>query len=257
VLALHEEDPALSDGGAMHEGEASARLGVAGIPSVSESTMVARDAALAGHEGARIHIQHLSCRESIEAVAQARAAGTRITAEVTPHHLLLTERDVEPLDTRRKMNPPVRTEADRDALLEALKTGVIDCIATDHAPHHHDDKDVPFEDAAFGCTGLETAFAALYTELVLGGTLALALLVQRLSDGAAILDLPTPRLAVGEPGNACLIDLAATWHVGEAGYESRSENSAFAGRTVTGRVLLTLAAGAVAYRERTFALSAA
>src|SRR5208282_5178713 len=122
------------------------------------------------------------------------------------------------------MNPPLRTEADRQALIEALRSGVIDCIATDHAPHHHDDKDVPFEEAAFGCTGLETAFAAVYTELVLPGTLTLRLLVQRLTDGAAILDLPTPCLAVGEPGNACLIDLAASWHVGESGYESRSEN---------------------------------
>jgi len=257
VLALHEEDPALSDGGAMHEGEVSARLGVAGIPAVSESTMVARDAQLAEHEGARIHIQHLSCRDSIDAVARAKDRGAAVTAEVTPHHLLLTDADVEGLDTRRKMNPPLRTEADREALIEALRSGVIDCIATDHAPHHHDDKDVPFEDAAFGSTGLETAFAVLYTELVIPGILALPLLVQRLTDGAAIVDLPTPRLAVGEPGNACLIDLATSWHVGEAGYESRSENSAFAGRTVKGRVLLTLAAGAVAYRERTFALSAA
>jgi dihydroorotase len=134
---------------------------------------------------------------------------------------------------------------------------VIDCVATDHAPHHHDEKHVPFEQAAFGTTGLETAFAALYSGLVLPGVLDLALLVARMSEGARVLDLPLPRLAVGEPANACLIDLRAQWTVGEAGYESRSENCCFAGRTLSGRVLLTLAAGSVAYRERAFALSAA
>ena len=260
VLALHEEDPTLSAGGAMHEGEVSAALGIAGIPSVSESTMVARDAALAAYEGARVHIQHLSCAESVQAVAAAReggAAGFQITAEVTPHHLLLTHEDVRDLDTRRKMNPPLRAAADRDALVEGLRSGVIDCVATDHAPHARDDKDVPFEQAAFGTTGLETAFAALHTRLVLPGILPLSLLVERLTAGASVLDLPVSRLAVGEPANACLIDLQAEWQVGDAGYESRSDNCCFAGRRVHGRVLLTLAAGAVAYRERAFALSAA
>jgi dihydroorotase len=257
VLALHEEDPALSAGGAMHEGEVSARLGIAGIASVSESTMVARDAALAAYERGRVHMQHLSCAESVAAVAAAKEQGAQVTAEVTPHHLLLSEHDVATLDPRLKMNPPLRAASDRQALLEGLRSGVIDCLATDHAPHHHDDKDVPFEQAAFGTTGLETAFAALYTGLVEPGLLDLGLLVSRLSAGARVLGLPLPRLAAGEPANACLVDLAARWTVGEAGYESRSENCCFAGRTLSGRVLLTLAAGSVAYRERAFALSAA
>jgi dihydroorotase len=257
VLALHEEDPALSAGGAMHEGEVSAQLGIGGIPSVSESTMIARDGALAAYEGGRIHIQHLSALESVAAVAAAKAAGTRITAEASPHHLLLTDEDVRELDTRRKMNPPLRTERDRQAVIDALRSGVIDCIATDHAPHHRDDKDVPFEQAAFGTTGLETAFSTLYTELVRPGVLGLGRLVAALSEGARVLDLPVPEIAVGAPANLCLVDLQAGWQVGESGYESRSENCAFAGRSVSGRVLLTLADGVVAYRERAFALSAA
>jgi dihydroorotase len=257
VLALHEEDPALSGAGAMHEGEVSALLGVAGIPSVSESTMVARDAALAGYEGGRIHIQHLSCLESVRAVAQAKELGTQITAEASPHHLCLTEEAVRSLDTRMKMNPPLRTEADRQALIDGLRSGIIDCIATDHAPHARDEKEVPFEQAPMGTTGLETAFAALHTDLVLPGVLDLALVVERLTAGGGLLGLPLPRVTTDEPANLCLVDLAAEWEVGEDGYESRSENCCFAGRRLRGRVLLTIAAGSIAYRERAFAVTAA
>jgi dihydroorotase len=257
VLALHEEDPSLSAGGSMHEGRVSAQLGIAGIASVSESTMVARDAALADYEAGRVHMQHLSCAESVQAVAAAKDRGALVTAEASPHHLLLSEEDVRTLDTRLKMNPPLRAEADRAALVEGLRSGVIDCVATDHAPHARDDKDVPFEQAAFGTTGLETAFAALYSELVLPGVLDLSLLVHRMTEGARVLDLPVSRLAVDEPANACLVDLRRTWLVGEAGYESRSDNCCFAGRSLHGRVLLTLAGGSVAYRERAFALTAA
>ncbi len=254
VLALHEEDPSLSHGGSMHEGKVSAALGVAGIPSVSESTMVARDATLAGYEDGRVHFQHLSCVDSVEAVASAKARGFRVSAEVTPHHLLLTEEDVRSLDPRMKMNPPLATEEDRRALLDGLREGTIDCIATDHAPHARDEKEVPFEQAPMGTTGLETAFAALNTELVLPGALDLSLLVERMTAGAALYELPTPRVAKGEPANLTLIDLDAQWTPGEHGWESRSENSCFAGRRLRGRVVLTLAAGAVAYRERAFSV---
>jgi dihydroorotase len=257
VLALHEEDPSLSGAGAMHEGAVSALLGIAGIPSVSESTMVARDAALAGHEDGRVHMQHLSARASVDAVAAAKSAGVRITAEASPHHLTLIDEDVRGLDTRFKMNPPLRAAADRTAIVDGLRSGVIDCIATDHAPHAREDKDVPFEEAAMGTTGLETAFAALYTTLVIPGLLDLPTLVARLTAGALVLDLPVPTLAVGEPANLCLVDLDAVWLVGESGYESRSENCCFAGRRLRGRVLMTLAAGGVAYRERAFAIGLA
>jgi len=257
VLALHEEDPSLSRGGSMHEGVVSAALGVGGIPTVSESTMVARDAALAGYEDGRVHFQHLSCVASVEAVADAKARGFAVSAEVTPHHLLLTEEHVRRLDTRMKMNPPLATDADRWALVEGLRSGTIDCVASDHAPHARNEKEVPFEQAPMGTTGLETAFAALYTELVLPGVLGLGLLVERMTAGAALFELPTPRIAVGEPANLTLVDLDAEWVAGEHGWESRSENCCFAGQPLRGRVLLTVAAGAVAYRERAFSVVAA
>jgi dihydroorotase len=255
VLCLHEEDPTLSGHGVMHEGGVSARLGLAGIPSVSESTLIARDAALARYEAGRIHIQHLSAHESVEAVAAAKASGVRITAEASPHHLTLTDESLlERLDTRLKMNPPLRSADDRRALLDGLRDGTIDCIATDHAPHAREEKEVPFEEAPMGTTGLETAFAALYTELVVPGVLSLALVVDRLSSGAAVLDLPLPAIAPGRRADFCLVDLEAEWEVGAHGYESRAENCCFAGRTLRGRVLTTVAAGAVAYRERAFSV---
>jgi dihydroorotase len=257
TIALHEEDVSLSRDGVMHEGVVSAALGLGGIPSVSESTMVARDAALAGYEDARVHFQHLSCAASVMAVAQAKAHGSRVSCEVTPHHLLLTEEDVREMDTRMKMNPPLATGEDRKALVEGLRDGTIDCVATDHAPHAREEKEVPFEQAPMGTTGLETAFAALYTGLVLTGALELTTLVERMTAGAALFDLPIPRIAAGEPANVTLVDLDAEWVPGEHGWESRSENCCFAGRTLQGRVLLTVAAGAVVYRERAFSVVAA
>lgn len=248
VIALHEEDPALSGDGVMHEGAVSARLGLTGIPSISESTMVMRDAALARYEDARVHFQHLSCVESVQALAAAKEGGARVSAEVCPHHLTLTDDVVRTLDSRFKMNPPLRTQSDRLALIEALKSGLIDCIATDHAPHAQHEKEVPFEQAPMGTTGLETAFAALFTELVLPGQIELETVVVRLSDGAALYGLPTPRIAAGEPANLCLVNLDARWEVGARGYASRSANSCFSGRTLRGRVELTVAAGAVAFR---------
>jgi dihydroorotase len=250
VIALHEEDPTLSGKGAMHEGDVSAQLGVTGIPSISESTMVARDALIAEYEAGRIHIQHLSARESVQALADAKARGVRITGEASPHHLCLTHEAVRTLDTRMKMNPPLRTEDDRQALIAGLKSGVIDCIATDHAPHARDEKEVPFEQAPMGTTGLETSFAAIYTNLVLPGVLTLELLVRRLSDGAALFDLPTPRIAPGEPANLTLLDLDREWVVGDGGYESRSANCCFDGQKLRGKVLLTIAAGTLAFRAR-------
>ncbi len=257
VLTLHEEDPSLSHGGSMHEGAVSAALGVGGIPSVSESTMVARDAELAGYEDGRVHFQHLSCEASVRAVSAAKERGFKVSAEVTPHHLLLTEEDVRHLDTHMKMNPPLAGEADRIALIDGLRSGTIDCVATDHAPHARHEKEVPFEQAPMGTTGLETAFAALYTELVLAGTIDLGLLVERMTAGAALFELPTPRIAVGEPANLVLVDLTAEFLAGEHGWESRSENCCFTGRRLRGRVLMTVAAGAVAYRERAFSVVAA
>jgi dihydroorotase len=256
LLALHEEDPSLSADGVMHEGEVSAQLGLAGIPPVSESTAIARDCDLAAYEGGRIHIQHISACGSLQVIEIAKEAGVQVTCEATPHHLILTDEAVRTLDTNFKMNPPLRGEPDRWALVEALRSGTIDCVATDHAPHAREEKEQPFELAPMGVTGLETAFAALHTGLVLPGLIDLRLLVERMTAGGEPFGLPVPRIEPGVPANVCLVDLEAEWEVGEAGYESRSANCAFAGRRLTGRVRMTIAAGAVAYRERTFALGA-
>jgi dihydroorotase len=258
TIALHEEDPELSGAGVMHEGPVSAVLGLEGIPSVSESTMIARDAALAGYEGGRIHVQHLSAAESVEAVRAAKVAGVQVSCEASPHHLCLTDEEVRSLDPHRfKMNPPLRSEADRQALIEGLRDGTIDCVATDHAPHAPEEKEVPFEQAAMGVTGLETAFAALHTELVIPGVLDLSLLVERMAGGAEPFGVERPTLAPGSLANLTLCDLSAEWTVGEEGYESRSSNSWCAGRKLTGRVQMTIAAGQIAYRLRSFSLGVA
>jgi dihydroorotase len=257
LLALHEEDPELSAGGVMHEGKVSAALGMAGVPSVSESTIIARDCSLALYEEMPIHVQHLSARASVEAVARAKAAGVRITCEATPHHLTLTDEAVRSLDARFKMNPPLRSEDDRQSLIEGVKDGTIDCIATDHAPHAAEEKEVPFEEAAWGVTGLETAFAALYTDLVLPGVMPLETLVERMTCGGEPFGIDAPRLEPGAAANVALIDPGQAWTVGEEGYESRSHNNCFAGRELTGRIVMTVATGRVAYRQRSFALGIA
>jgi dihydroorotase len=249
IIALHEEDPALSGDGVMHEGAVSARLGMAGIPSLSESTMVARDAALARYEDASVHFQHLSCVESVQALAEAKAQGTKVSGEVSPHHLTLTDETVRSTDSRFKMNPPLRAESDRQALIEALRSGVIDCVATDHAPHARHEKEVPFEQAPMGTIGLETAFAAIYTELVIPGELGLAALIERMTAGGALYGLHTPRIAAGEMADVVLIDTEAAWTVGENGYASKSANCSFEGMRLRGRVLLTIAGGVIAHRQ--------
>jgi dihydroorotase len=253
VLALHEEDRSLSRDGSMHEGALSAALGLGGIPTLAESTMVARDAELAGYEAARVHFQHLSCAASAEAVAAAKARGWRVSAEVTPHHLLLTDEAVRGMNTAMKMHPPLTSESDRTALVDALRSGTVDCVATDHAPHAREEKEVPFEQAPMGTTGLETAFAALYSGLVKPGVLELGLLVERMSAGAELFGLEPPLVAEGRSANLVLVDLEQQWTAGEHGWESRSESCCFAGRRLQGRVLLTIVAGALVHRDRALA----
>jgi dihydroorotase len=258
VIALHEEDPELSGAGVMHEGAVSARLGMTGIPSISESTFVARDGAIALYEGAAVHFQHLSAAESVAALAAAQQAaettGARISGEATPHHLTLTDAAVLSLDSRFKMNPPLRAESDRRAVIEGLRSGVIAAIATDHAPHARHEKEQPFELAPMGTTGSETAFASLYTELVVPGVLPLALVIERITAGGALYGLPIPTVRPGAPADLVLVDLEATWVVGAGGYVSRSANCCFDGRTFHATTELTIAAGRVVY-ERTPARS--
>ena len=243
-LALHCEEPTLSRSGQMHEGAVSAELGFAGYPSVAESLMVERDLSLAAYEDRPVHLLHLSARESVEAVRNACTAGVKATAEVTPHHLCLTDEAVRSLDSNVKMNPPLRSVDDRAALVEGLRDGTIQAIATDHAPHARHEKEVPFEAAPFGVTGLETAFGVLYTKLVEPGLVALDLLLRRMSSGPAeIYGLPVPRIAVGEPANLVLLDTQAVWRVEEDGFRSRSSNSWLLGQRLTGKVRMTVAAG--------------
>jgi dihydroorotase len=180
-----------------------------------------------------------------------------VTCEATPHHLTLTEDEVRSLDSRFKMNPPLRSEDDRQALIEAVRSGLIDTIATDHAPHTLEDKEVPFEEAAMGVTGLETAFAVLHTDLVVPGVLDLGTIVERLSAGAAAFGFGLPSLTPDSEANVALIDLDAEWEAGADGWESRSENSCFAGRRLQGRSLMTMVAGQVAFRQRSFAMGVA
>ena len=247
-LALHCEEPTLSRDGQMHEGAVSAELGFAGYPSVAESVMVERDVSLAAYEQRPLHVLHVSARESVDAVRAARAGGVAVTTEVTPHHLCLTDEAVRSLDSNLKMNPPLRSSDDRAALIEGLRDGTIQAVATDHAPHARHEKEVPFEAAPFGVTGLETAFAALYTHLVEPGLIPLEVLLERMSAGpAAIYGLPAPRIAVGEPANLVLLDLTASRRIEADEFRSRSANSWLIGETVTGKVLLTVAAGRAVY----------
>jgi dihydroorotase len=243
-LALHCEEPTLSRGGHAHEGEVAAEIGLGPYPSTAESLMVERDLALAASEERPLHLMHLSARESVEALRRAQADGVRATAEVTPHHLCLTDEAVRSLDPNAKMNPPLRADADRRALLEALSDGTISAVATDHAPHARHEKDVPFEDAPFGVTGLETAFAVLYTRLVLPGELTLETLLERMSAGPArALELPEPRIEVGARANLVELDLDAEWEVTEDAFRSLSANSWLLGETLRGRVVRTIADG--------------
>jgi dihydroorotase len=249
-LAVHCEEPTLSRDGQMHEGAVSSELGLTGYPSVAESVMVERDLSLAAYERRPLHVLHVSARESVEALRAAQAAGVGATAEVTPHHLCLTDDAVRSLDSNLKMNPPLRCGEDRSALIAGLRDGTIQAVATDHAPHARHEKEVPFEAAPFGVTGLETAFAALYTHLVEPGLVSLEVLLERMSAGpAGIYGIPAPRIAVGEPANLVLLDLTASRRIEASEFHSRSVNSWLLGERVTGKVRMTVAAGRVVHES--------
>jgi dihydroorotase len=251
VLSLHCEDLSLSPHAQMHEGAVSAELGLRGYPAIAESTMVGRDLALARFEGQPLHLCHLHVAESVEEVRRARALGQDVSAEASPHHLLLTDEAVRSLDPNLKMSPPLAAEAHRQALVEALRDGTVDCVATDHAPHAPVEKEVPWEAAPNGTLGLETAFPALYGGLVVPGVLDLETLIQRMTAGPArAFGLPVPRIAVGAPADLALWDLDERYVVQESDLRSRSRNSAFLGRPVQGRCLLTLAGGTLAHQLR-------
>jgi dihydroorotase len=245
TLAQHCEVEALSEGGHMHEGEWSSRLGVPGIPAEAEELMVFRDIALAKLTGTRVHLQHLSTAGSVELVRSAKAQGLPVTAEATPHHFTLTHAEVASYDPVFKVNPPLRTATDVEAVKQGLLDGTIDAIATDHAPHSQEAKEHPFDQAPCGMLGLETALALALTELVPAGLdigAIVALLTWRPAAIAGLEHHGNP-LAPGAVANVCVFDPTETWVVDAARTASRSRNNPFAGRTLTGRVRHTICAG--------------
>ena len=245
----HAEDDHLAGGGAMHEGVVSTELGIPGVPAAAEDVMVARDILLAELTGAHLHIAHLSTAGAVRLVREAKARGVHVTAEVTPHHLLLTDEAVRSFDGNMKMNPPLRSKRDAEAVLEGLIDGTIDCIATDHAPHALSEKEGEFDHAASGIVGLETAVSLMMDRLVRPGIVPLATLVARLSrDPARLLGLPGGSLTAGAPADLTLLDPAAEWTVDPARFESKSRNTPFGGWTLTGRPWKTIVGGRIAWQ---------
>lgn len=246
VIAQHAQEPRLTAGAQMNEGVVSAELGLGGWPAVAEESIIARDVLLAAHVGSRVHICHLSTAGSVELVRWAKGKGWRVTAEVTPHHLLLTDELVRSYDPVYKVNPPLRTEEDVRAVREALADGTIDCVATDHAPHPREDKDCEWGAAAMGMVGLETALSVVQHTMVDTGLLDWRGVADRMSHRpAAIGRLPGHGrpLAAGEPANLTLLDPAYRGVVDPAGFASRSRNSPYQGRELPGRVTHTFLRG--------------
>ena len=247
-VTQHAEDLELTGPGVMHEGEWSTRLGLPGIPGAAEDVMVARDLLLAAQTGGRYHVAHLSTARSLELVRDARRRGVRVTCEVTPHHLLLTDREVSDsaFSTHAKMKPPLRAEEDRQALVAGLVDGTVDAIASDHAPHHADEKDVEFSLAPFGIVGLETTLSLCLDRLVHAGVLGLSRLVELLSTGPArAYNLPGGGLWPGNPADLTLIDLDREVKVAPAAFRSKGRNTPFGGWTLKGAPAGTVVGGRV------------
>lgn len=254
-ISVHEEDLNLAADGVMNEGPTALRLGLKGIPNAAEEVMIARDLTLAQLTGGRLHIAHVSSRGSVELIRQAKAAGLPVTAEVAPHHFTLTEAAVEGYNTNAKMAPPLRLAADVEAMQDGLQDGTLDAIATDHAPHHRDEKEVEFDQAAHGIVGLETALP-LTLRLVEAGVLSVSEAVQKLSwNPARIFGLPYGTLSIGAPADVVIFDPHQAWHVTAETLHSKSRNTPFAGQEMKGRAVLTLVDGRVVYDRRKAALS--
>jgi dihydroorotase len=248
-VADHCEDPTLARGGAMNEGIVSARLGLKGIPSEAEEIMAIRDILLARRTGGHVHLCHMSTRGSVELIRWGKERGINVTAEVCPHHISLTEASVGDYDTNAKMNPPLRTQDDVDALREAVKDGTIDVIATDHAPHHYDEKEREFADAPNGIIGLETALAVNITWLVKSNIIDVMTLVDKMSTmPAKIFHLPGGSLRKGSVGDVTVFDPTADWKVDAKKFLSKGRNTPYAGQTLTGVVHYTIVGGRLVHR---------
>ncbi|BCX17244.1 MAG: dihydroorotase [Geminicoccaceae bacterium] len=247
LIVQHPEEPSLAQGGVMNEGPVASRLGLAGIPAAAEVIMVERDLRLLELTGGRLHVAHVSTAAAVAAIRAAKARGLRVTCDTTPHHLLLTEAEVEGYRTFAKVSPPLRSEADREAVIAGLVDGTIDAIASDHCPQDQDSKRLPFAQAAFGVIGLQTLLAASLS-LVFAGRIGLVELLRRLTvQPATILGLEAGRLARGAPADLVLLDLDASWTVTEKSLFSLAKNTPFEGRTFRGKVVRTFVDGRTVY----------
>lgn len=245
-VVAHEQDLDLSEAGVMHEGYVATVLGMSGIPAAAEETMTARDVILARITGGHLHVAHLSTRGAVNSVRQAKREGVRVTCEVTPHHIALTDEEVRSFSTNLKMNPPLRSADHVEAIVEAIVDGTVDAIATDHAPHHVDEKNVEFDLAPFGITGLETAFAVSYEALVKSGRIALPRLIELFTSGPArIFSLPGGRLAEGAVADVTILSLDRPTTFDR--FHSRAKNSPFAGRRFNTRIMATIVGGVPRY----------
>ena len=249
LIAQHAQDPRLTENSQMNEGEISARLGLKGWPAVAEEAIIARDVLLAEHVDSSLHICHLTTAGGVEIVRRAKERGIKVTAEVTPHHLLLTDERAESYDPVYKVNPPLRTNKDVIALREGLADGTIDIIATDHAPHPNEAKDCEWSAAAFGMVGLETAFSIAYLTMVQNGLMSLTDLINRMSSAPARIGRYAGHgeIKVNSPANVVLVDLAATWKVERDHLHSKSKNTPFHGMELPGVIKKTFHNGALVY----------
>ncbi len=244
----HCEDLSLSTGGVMNEGVTSTSLGLAGIPDLAESTMVARDLQLADYLNIPVHIAHVSCRRSVQLIRDAKARGVQVTAETCPHYFTLTDAHCIGFSTQTKMSPPLRTDDDVTAIIEGLADGTLDCIVTDHAPHHDDEKTVPFPQAPNGIVGFETAFSLGFTRLVQTGKLSLADWLKTMTTNpAALLNQPLGTLQEGRSADAILVDLKASWQVDRSHFLSKAKNTPFHDMLLSGRVVQTICQGRITY----------
>lgn len=247
---VHAEDLSLADGGSMNEGEFSTFWGIKGIPNAAESAMVVRDIALSELTGARVHFCHISTRESIEAIRQAKRRGVNVTCETAPHYFTLTDKDIQDYDTNFKMNPPLRSESDRQAVIDGLKDNTIDLIASDHAPHSVVEKDLEFDRAAFGILGLETSLP-LSLGLVHDGIISLESLIEKMAKKPARMIGIDSDIKPGNPADLTVMDINAAHTIDPDTFFSKSRNTPFGGRSVTGKAIMTIVDGKIVYTDNT------
>lgn len=253
IIIDHCEDPYLAQFGHANEGHMTTRLGISGIPASAEEIMVARDLLLAKETGLKVHIAHVSTKGTIELIRRAKAKGIKVTCEVTPHHLFLNDKALEGYNTNAKVNPPLRSEEDRKAVEKALIDGTIDVIATDHAPHHEDEKDIEFDKAAFGIVGLETALGLILTNLYAKGKMSLSNILEKLTTNPAkILGLKSGALTIGYPADITIIDPKLKWTVDKNKFYSKAQNTPFNGITLLGKAVATIVDGKIIYSDKNF-----